>query len=365
MKTFLKIFSGIVFVLILALSGAYMGRNKLIKTAVEKIGPKFTQTTVLLGEIDFQPLQGHFMIKEFHIGNPEGFSEKKLFSLGSLTVDWQPKSLLSDKIIIEKVAVEKVSASHEVAKNGTNNIEVLQKNILGEPKPAEKKAPEPAAKDKKQAKPAKAVDIKEVTVKDVKVDAEATILLGEANFQPVQGHGVIKELHVGNPKGFSDKKLFSLSSVTVDLQPETLLSNKIIINKIMVDNVFANYEIAKGTNNIDALQKKLLGEPKPAAKKAAKPAAKDKKPAKNVVIKDLTVKDAKVAASISGIGVSLPLPTIHLTGIGEKKPSTFKQALASIVKVFSTETLGAIGKATTEALKSGADSLGKFFKELF
>ena len=37
MKTFLKIFAGILFIFILALSGAYMGLNKLIKNAVEKV----------------------------------------------------------------------------------------------------------------------------------------------------------------------------------------------------------------------------------------------------------------------------------------------------------------------------------------
>ena len=238
MKTFLKISAGLFLVIILALSGVYMERNKLIKNAVEKIGPKFTQTTVLLGEIDFQPFQGHLMLKELHIGNPEGFSDKELFSLGK---------------------------------------------------------------------------------------------------------------------------------ITVDLQPKTMLSNKIIIDRIAIDNVFASYEIANGTNNIAALQKNIVGEPKPADTTAAPdPAKKEKgKQAKQVVIKDLTVKDAKVSASISGIGMTLPLPTIHMTDIGEEKPSTFKEVLTSVMNVFSTETLNAIATATTEAVKSGADSIGKFLKKLF
>ncbi|MBR4127209.1 MAG: AsmA family protein [Alphaproteobacteria bacterium] len=238
MKTFLKISAGLFFVVILALSGVYMGRNKLIKDAVEKIGPKFTQTTVLLGEIDFQPFQGHLMLKELHIGNPEGFSGKDLFSLGK---------------------------------------------------------------------------------------------------------------------------------ITVDLQPKTVFSNKIIINQITVDNVFASYEIANGTNNIAALQKNIAGEPKTADTTAAPDPAKNEKgkQAKQVVIKDLTVKDAKVSASISGIGMTLPLPTIHMTDIGEKKPSTFKEVLTSVINVFSTETLNAIATATTEAVKSGTDSIGKLLKKLF
>ena len=238
MKTSLKISAGVTLVVVLGMSGVYMGRNDLIKHTVEKIGPKYTQTTVLLGEVKFNPFQGHLTLKDLHIGNPKGFSERDLFSLGS---------------------------------------------------------------------------------------------------------------------------------ISIDLQPKTVLSKKIIIDRIMVDNVFASYEIANGTNNIDALQKNILGNPKPAAQNAPAPAAgnEKEKPAKAVVIKDLTVKDAKVSAAISGISMTLPLPTIHMTDIGEEKPSTFKEVLKSIINVFSTETLNAIANATAEALKSGANSLGKLLQKLF
>ncbi len=242
MKTFLKIFAGFVFVLILALSGVYMGRNTLIKHAVEKVGPKFTQTTVELGEVDFQPFQGYVMLKNLKIGNPKGFSEKDLFSLGK---------------------------------------------------------------------------------------------------------------------------------ITIDLEPETLFGKKIIINRIAVKNVFANYEMANGTNNIEMLQRNILGKPKPEAKqqKSSSPsaAAKDKKKdaEKTFVITDLTVQDVKVSASVSGVRMTLPLPAIHMTDIGKKKPSTVKEIVSSLIKIFSKETLNAITTATTDALKSGADSIGKMIKNLF
>ena len=241
MKTSLKISAGVLVVAVVGLSGAYMGRNALIKHSVEKIGPRFTQTTVVLDKVDFRPFSGHLSLKNLHVGNPAGFSEKDLFSLGSITVDLQPKTLFGNKIIIDRIAVDKVSASYEIA-NGTDNIAALQKNITG----------------------------------------------GKTDTAPAAA---------------------------------------------------------------------------PAPAKASAP--KDEKPAKQVVIKDLTVTNAEVSASISGIGMTLPLPAIHITGIGENKPSTFKEALTTIVNVFSTETLNAVAKATTEALKSGSDSIGKLLKKLF
>ena len=146
---------------------------------------------------------------------------------------------------------------------------------------------------------------------------------------------------------------------------------KIIINRIAVKNVFANYEMANGTNNIEMLQRNILGKPKPEAKqqKSSSPsaAAKDKKKdaEKTFVITDLTVQDVKVSASVSGVRMTLPLPAIHMTDIGKKKPSTVKEIVSSLIKIFSKETLNAITTATTDALKSGADSIGKMIKNLF
>ncbi|MBR1946358.1 MAG: AsmA family protein [Alphaproteobacteria bacterium] len=237
MKTFLKISVGIVIVAVIGLFGVYMGRNALIKHSVEKVAPKYLQTSVTLEEVDFQPFQGHVMLKNLRIENPKGFSENDLFSLGL---------------------------------------------------------------------------------------------------------------------------------ITVDLQPKTLLSNKIIINKILIDTVAARYEIANGTNNIAVIQKNVAGKPKQNAQKASPSSDKtNDKPAKSVIIKDFTLKDATVSASVSGVSMTLPLPTIHMTGIGEDKPSTLKEAFTSIINVFSAETLNAIANATAEALKSGADSLGKILKQLF
>ena len=143
MKTSLKISAGVLAVAVVGLSGVYMGRNALIRKTVETVAPVYLQTSFKLGEVDFRPFQGHLTLKELHVGNPAGFSDKDLFSLGSVTVDLQPKTLFGNKIVINKIAIDKVSASYEIA-NGTNNIAVIQKNVSGDPKPAVKKAPSPA-----------------------------------------------------------------------------------------------------------------------------------------------------------------------------------------------------------------------------
>lgn len=202
---------------------------------------------------------------------------------------------------------------------------------------------------------------------------KTSVTLGQVDFRPFQGHLTLKNLHIANPAGFSKKELFDLGTISVDLRPGTLLSKKIVIDKILIDKVSARYEIANGTNNIAVLQKNVSGDPAPKAKEKTPAAGKtktagktaDEKTAKTVVIKDLTVKDAKVAASVSGMGITLPLPTIHMTGIGEDKPSTFKEVVKSVLNVFSTETLSSLANGTGEAVKSGAGSLKQILQKLF
>ena len=235
MKTFLKIFAGIVLVVVVGLSGCYLGRNKLIKSAVETFVPKMTQTAVSLEQVDFNPFNGYVSVKNLKIGNPQGFSANDMLSLGEITVSMVPKSLMTNKIVINDILIDNVSATYEMSLNGTSNIAVIQKNVSGDVKKT------PAAEKKK-----------------------------------------------------------------TDISPE-----------------------------------------------------------KQVVIKQFTLKNAKVAADFAGAKIVLPLPDIKLTGLGENKPSTASEIFALIINVFSKETLITVTKSANEAFKSGAKSVGRFIDALF
>ncbi len=128
-KRIFKFFAWLIVILAILIVAVYLTLGIIVKKAVTTAVPPITGTTVDVEDIDLSLLSGHISIKGFKIGNPDGFTAPSIFELGSIVVEFEPKSILSDKIIIKKVAINKTSAAAEIDKRGEVNIMVLQQNI--------------------------------------------------------------------------------------------------------------------------------------------------------------------------------------------------------------------------------------------
>lgn len=128
-KRIFKFFAWLIIILAILIVAVYLTLGIIVKKAVTTVVPPVTGTTVNVEDVDLSLLSGHVSIKGFKIGNPDGFAAPSIFELGSIVVEFEPKSILSDKIIIKKVAIDKTSAAAEIDKRGEVNIMVLQQNI--------------------------------------------------------------------------------------------------------------------------------------------------------------------------------------------------------------------------------------------
>ena len=192
------------------------------------------------------------------------------------------------------------------------------------------------------------------------------VALESVDLQPFKGTLSLRNLKVGNPKGFSKKDIFAVDKVDVALKPLSLLGNKIVIKNITVNGVALNYEIVGNKSNLSVIQDNLSGDAKkPAQQSKAKAALKDEKSSKSVVIDTLLVENVKAGAYVSGVGMTLALPSVRLTDIGKSKPSTMRDVIEKVLTVFSKETVSAISKETVKAVKDGQKSLGRFIEKLF
>ena len=204
--------------------------------------------------------------------------------------------------------------------------------------------------------------------------------LGDVDISLLSGRIGLKDLAIGNPAGFKDKNAFQLGNITVDFDPHSILSDKIVIKDVAISGVNVSTELnAAGKTNVTELLNnvnKFVGtEPAPAQQKtAAKPApkAQESSDSKAVVIKDLTIKDSSVRAGIAGQMMDIPLPQIHQQNIGEKKDQSWGEILVGILNTINAESTKAIVKATKEALqnnlKNGKDTakgLVDTIKDLF
>jgi uncharacterized protein involved in outer membrane biogenesis len=182
---------------------------------------------------------------------------------------------------------------------------------------------------------------------------QSSVTLDDVDLSLTSGEGSLKGLVVGNPSGFKTPNAFSLGEIALAIDPESVTSDTIVIKSIRIIAPEITYESAKGTTNLDQLQKnveKAVGSGGSSAA-ASDDASTDSGAEKKLIIKDLKISDGKINYSNPLLGdkpISLPLPPIQLTGIGE---SSGGASSAEVVK----QILAAINKNAASAVtNSGA-----------
>jgi hypothetical protein len=176
----------------------------------------------------------------------------------------------------------------------------------------------------------------------------------------LKGELTLRNLSIGNPKGFDSPEAIRLDRLLVKIAWPSLLKSPLVIDRILVESPEINYELGKGKSNIGLILANLEGT-KPPAQSAPEPAAPVKR-GKSVIIKELTIASARFTVGIQGTGgavIPMPLPNIQLTGIGESAGGvTPAEALQAVFRALSRETAGA-AEGAGPILGAGADAVDK------
>ena len=152
----------------------------IVKKVVNKYGSEITGTEVNLQGFKLSLTKGEGEISEITVANPKNYSAPNIFSLGDIFVKVDLKSLTTDTIVIEKIAINKPVITYEMLSLTQNNINQIQKNIAANT--AAKSSQEAQAKEDAQKDEAssKKVVIKELVVANGEIQAIANIN-GKAN----------------------------------------------------------------------------------------------------------------------------------------------------------------------------------------
>ena len=195
-----------------------------------------------------------------------------------------------------------------------------------------------------------------LTKVDIKLDKVALSLFS--------GSGKIDGLVVGNPEGFKSGQAISVGSASLALSPGSLLSDKIVIKSIRVEAPDINYEVGSGGSNL----KKLLANLNESTgsgndtNAAAKP--KEAGPGRKLEVDDFLLTGAKLHLSITGLGgATVPLPAIHLTGLGKGDAGITSAELAKRVLAAMEEGAAKAVAESPGAIAKGATSLVKGLAE--
>lgn len=151
-----------------------------------------------------------------------------------------------------------------------------------------------------------------------------------------EGRGSVRGLTVANPPEFSDRHIFSLGEITLDLDTESLTSELPEVQEIRIGQPAFLFEVnEKAGTNLDAL-KKNVRERQRTEKEAAQTERKDEP---RLRVRRLTIEGGQGVLDLTAVGgkeVQAKLPPVTLTDIGGEQgvtPTALGEAvLAALIK---------------------------------
>jgi hypothetical protein len=179
-KIILWLVIGVAVVVIVGVVAVALSLDKIVKTGIETVGPRITQTTLTVSSVNISLLSGSAGINGLVLGNPEGFKTPSAISLGKAAVSIVPKSILADKVIIHSVEVHDAEITFEGSPFGANNLSKLMDNVNSL---AGKTTPDtnaPAASPAKKTGTARKLQVDDFLISGAKVHASITGIPGVA-----------------------------------------------------------------------------------------------------------------------------------------------------------------------------------------
>ena len=171
MKKLIRIAVALVLLVVVLLLVGLFYLGNIIKSGVERVGPAVTKVPVTLGSATVSVLGGSGTLKDFVIGNPEGYKSPQAIKVGTAHVSIVPKSLLGDKVVIRSIKVEGPEITFEKSGITGSNLEKILDNLGGEKKPGD--AP---SKDDGKGGAQKKLQVDEFIITGAKVHATVPIV---------------------------------------------------------------------------------------------------------------------------------------------------------------------------------------------
>ena len=183
------------------------------------------------------------------------------------------------------------------------------------------------------------------------------VRLSDVDISLFSGRAEIRGFYLGNPGTFTQPKALGVESIYVDVDEKSLTSDPIIIEKIEVNSPDITYEKRGGTDNFQT----ILNNIKESTKAGKEPGEKtgEKGEGKKIIIRDVIIRDGKITLATSMLGgkeITVPLPDIHLTNIGQKGEGTSPAEAAQ--EIFAALYEKVTGPDIRNALDSQLKKLG-------
>lgn len=183
--------------------------------------------------------------------------------------------------------------------------------------------------------------------------------LEQADVSFFSGKAELHGLKIGNPAGFDSGYAFKLNDIKVALVPESLTSNTIVINQLLVDGASLNAQFKGTKSNLQQILDNLEGSSK-SSTQGKQPAGKaEPGTAKKFVVKDFRFTNGEVAVSsdIANVQRTAKIPPIEIHDLaagGVTIAELTEQLLRPIIAKTIETAKGQVLQQGTEQIKQKA-----------
>ena len=169
MKKIIKLLFALLLLLVVLAVVGFFFIGTIIKTGVEKVGPRVAKVPVKLDSATLSLLNGNGALKGFVLGNPEGYKTPEAIKVGTIAVSVEPGSVFKEKKHIRSIKVEGAEITYETDLKGSNLGKILD-NVGGSAE-QDKKAP-----TKKEQTSKTKLQVDEFVITGAKVHVNASML---------------------------------------------------------------------------------------------------------------------------------------------------------------------------------------------
>jgi hypothetical protein len=202
---------------------------------------------------------------------------------------------------------------------------------------------------------------------------EQSVNVANVDIKLLEGTGKIHGLVLNNPKSFSSMPAFSLDEITLDIDINSLTSNPIILNKLIINNPNALVEFnEKGRANIQEILATIKKNLPPSSEPiTSSQLSNDGEVEPRVMVKKFVLAGVVLNVDLTKLGNtthSKTLPDITLMNIGgdtglpadELGGELLKQALSTILKSAKKQQKEVVKGKLKEKVK---DKISDLFKK--
>ena len=129
-----KIIVGLFLVVVIAIGAVsyyvFANLDTLVEAAIEKYGSEATKTTVSVDRVKINLKDGSGAIHGITVGNPAGFSDPNIFSLGEVSTKINYESVSKEIVVIDDITVLAPQVFFEMNKDKDTNLDILKKNLM-------------------------------------------------------------------------------------------------------------------------------------------------------------------------------------------------------------------------------------------